>query len=140
MEEKKTYYLDANVFIYAILNDLELGNKCREILRQAHLGKFKCITSCLTFDEILWNVRKIRPKEFNNICSNILNLNIKFVEVNKIILHKMTEILKKYDLKPRDTLHLATMYVNNCKEIISEDDDFDVVEEIKRTDIMDFRM
>ena len=131
MEETKIY-LDANIFIYATVNTQEIGNKCRSLLKEIEIGKIKGITSCLTFDEIIWILRKIAPEKVLESARNILNLNIKFMEVNKNILYKLVDLIEKYKLKPRDAIHLATMELNNCKTIISEDSDFDKIPEIER--------
>ena len=45
---------------------------------------------------------------------------------------KNEEIIEKYNLKPRDAIHVASALTNNIKEIVSDDPDFDKVKEIKR--------
>ncbi|MBI2671828.1 type II toxin-antitoxin system VapC family toxin [Candidatus Woesearchaeota archaeon] len=137
MEEDQTYYLDSNVFIYAVVNTEKLGNKCRNLLKDIQVGKIIGITSCLTYDEIIWILRKICPDKITESSKNFLNLNIKFADVNKLVLHKTENILEKYSLKPRDSIHIATMQINNCNKIISEDSDFDKVEDIKRINILE---
>jgi len=40
--------------------------------------------------------------------------------------------LLKYDLKPSDAIHLATMEKTGVNHIVTEDEDFDKVKEVKR--------
>jgi predicted nucleic acid-binding protein len=42
------------------------------------------------------------------------------------------EFIKKYSIKPSDSLHLGTMRKNNTNIIISEDKELDKVDWIKR--------
>ena len=137
MEESSAqYYIDSNIFIFSVIDTQVLGNKCREILKKAHQGQIKGISSCLVLDEILWNLKKLNIKNYLDICKNFLDLNIKFIEVTKITLHKSLDIISKYNLKPRDSIHIATMNLLGLQKIISEDSDFDKVLDIKRVNIL----
>ncbi len=140
MEESSTFYIDANIFVYSIVNNENLGDKCRSILNAIQNSTIIGVTSCLTFDEILWSVRKIDPESVIEAGSNILNLNLKFIEVSKTILHKTLEIVKEFNLKPRDAIHAATMKVYNIKNLISEDSDFDKINWIRRKNIEEFKI
>ncbi|MBI2499613.1 type II toxin-antitoxin system VapC family toxin [Candidatus Woesearchaeota archaeon] len=140
MEESSTFYVDANIFVYSIVNNENLGNKCRLILNAIQNSTIVGITSCLTFDEILWSIRKIDPESVIEAGVNILNLNLKFIEVNKTILYKTLEIMKEFNLKPRDAIHAATMKVYNIKNLISEDLDFDKIPWLKRKSIKEFKI
>ena len=71
---------------------------------------------------------------------DLLDLNIKFIDVDKIILHHALDMILKYKLKPRDAIHAATMELNNIYNLISEDSDFDRIDWIKRNGIMNFKI
>lgn len=140
MEKGTAYYLDTNVLIYATVNDDTLGHKCRSILASINSIKIDGFTSCLTIDEFLWSLKKISPNTYISESENMLNLNIKFINVDKNILYEALEIIKEFNLKPRDAIHAATMKMNNIKVIISEDSDFDKVNWIRRRSIMEFKL
>ncbi len=63
--------------------------------------------------------------------------NLNFLAVNEEIIFKAQELISKYNLNPRDAIHAASALVNNVDEIISDDQDFDVINEIKRIKIYD---
>ena len=63
---------------------------------------------------------------------NLLFSPIIFVPANKQILYLSLEFLYASSLKPRDSIHAATMKFHNVTTIVSEDRDFDSVPGIKR--------
>jgi len=42
------------------------------------------------------------------------------------------DFIEKYDLKPRDALHIAIIRENEVETIVSDDEDFDRIQWIKR--------
>jgi predicted nucleic acid-binding protein len=51
-------YLDANVFIYAALNQEDIGERARSLLREVQRGKLPAASSTLTFHELVWAVKR----------------------------------------------------------------------------------
>ncbi|MEM1574817.1 MAG: type II toxin-antitoxin system VapC family toxin, partial [Nitrososphaerota archaeon] len=49
-----------------------------------------------------------------------------------ILLPYIEKFLLNYNLKPSDAIHLATMEKVGIKNIVTEDEDFDKVKEVKR--------
>ena len=127
-------YLDANVFIFAACDLSPIGEAARKILRMVQEGDQKAITSALTYDEVVWGIRKLLGKEKSQWVGELFlfisHLSIK--EVTRETLSEAQHFMKHYNLDPRDAIHLATMRLENESEIISEDADFDVVPFIKR--------
>src|SRR3989344_1985636 len=58
--------------------------------------------------------------------------NLSFIELNQSVANKAQEMISKYNLGPRDAFHIASALSKDVKEIISDDSDFDKVNEIKR--------
>jgi predicted nucleic acid-binding protein len=127
-------YIDATVFLYALLDNEEIGNRARALIENIQNDKFSAATSTLTFDEVSWIVRKNRNFEEAMISSkNLLELpNLTFIEVDEKILWKTYELMNKYQLRPRDAIHAACAITNGISVIISEDDDFDKIKEMER--------
>ena len=127
-------YLDANIFVYAAINNGEIGHKCREILTKISKNNFSAYTSSLTWDEVVHAIWKKEGKE-KALEEGKLFLqlpNIIYLNVTPTIIFKSQEIIEKYNLKPRDSIHTASMIINGIKEIISDDPHFDKIKEIKR--------
>lgn len=130
-------YLDSNIFIFAALNDDEKGEKCRELIKKIREGKEKAATSALTFDEIVWKVKKTKGNDAALIVGKtILEMqNLIILEVNGTVLWEAYNLIKNYDLDPRDSIHAACAIVNGIFTIVSEDPDFDKLKELNRKDI-----
>ncbi|MBI2668331.1 type II toxin-antitoxin system VapC family toxin [Candidatus Woesearchaeota archaeon] len=106
----------------------------KSFIEKVQRGEQTAITSALTYDEIVWAVRKILGKEAAARAAELFlflpHLGIREVRRETII--EAHDLMKHFNLKPRDAIHLATMRLENETEIISEDPDFDIVPEIKR--------
>ncbi|HLC86430.1 MAG TPA: PIN domain-containing protein [Candidatus Nanoarchaeia archaeon] len=129
-------YLDTNFFVYLLTQETENLEKIKK-----KLNAQKVYTSCLTYDEFVWAVRKLLGKEISiKSAEFILNLEfLHFVDLNKIILSISKEIIENLDLKPRDSLHYATLQVMNIKNLISDDRDFSKLKnDIKTINVENF--
>ncbi|MBI4142171.1 type II toxin-antitoxin system VapC family toxin, partial [Candidatus Woesearchaeota archaeon] len=109
-------YLDVNVFVYAFLRTDEVGNKSRALLDKVVKGHLPAITSYLTFDEFFWNVNKLSAKETTlSYTQNLLQTpNLTFVAIDTEIISKAYELLKTYNLGPRDAIHAATAILSGA--------------------------
>ncbi len=59
---------------------------------------------------------------------------LKFIEVDGSALLKAQRLLERYDLKQRDAINASAALSKNLT-MISDDTDFDIVKELKRTNI-----
>ena len=59
-------------------------------------------------------------------------INLQFIAVDENILCQAQAFMSKYNLKPRDSIHVSSAIDRKLKTIISDDVDFDKVKEIKR--------
>ena len=136
---EKSFYLDSNIFIFAYCDDKKDGAICRNIVELATNNKIKIFTSTLTFDEVFNKITKLKDKKFALIVSKLfLNLkNLNFINADLEIINYSHSLLEKYDLGPRDAIHLACALSKGINNIISNDKDFDKIPEIKRFDIKD---
>ncbi|MBS3155666.1 type II toxin-antitoxin system VapC family toxin [Candidatus Woesearchaeota archaeon] len=127
-------YIDSNIFVFAAVSDEKEGLKARQVLEYLAEKNVKIYTSVLTFDEFSYKLLKNRKKEDAvNAISAFFNLKgIIFIDVSRNIIWDAFEIIKNYNLEPRDAIHLACALSRNLKIMISEDADFDKIKEIKR--------
>jgi len=132
-------YIDSNVFIYPVIYDYAISGvvKAKKYLLQIAKGQLKACTAALTWDELVWIVRKIsNPETAISEGEKFLKFpHLLILDVNHIVLQKAQEIIEEYYLKPRDAIHAATALINNIDQIISDDEDFDTIKELKRLPI-----
>jgi len=132
-------YIDSNVFIYPVIYNNKVSGvvKAKEYLLKIAKGQLKACTASLTWDELVWIVRKI--SDINSaIQEGKRFLEFPYLQILNIdhnILQKAQELLEEYCLKPRDAIHAAAALVNNINQIVSDDDDFDRIKGVKRLSI-----
>ncbi|HLC86770.1 MAG TPA: type II toxin-antitoxin system VapC family toxin [Candidatus Nanoarchaeia archaeon] len=127
-------YLDANIFLYPILYSDKKANFCRDILLEVVKGKVAAATSILTWDEIVFTLKKLLGKEIAvNEGRKFLQMpNLSFIKVDEQIILNAQKLIEIYNLNPRDAIHAASALMNNCKEFVSDDSDFDKIKELRR--------
>jgi hypothetical protein len=128
-------YIDANVFIYKVIHaeEVEKARLSKKILSKIAAGEIDACTASLTWDELVWVIRKLRGIEVAKVeGGRLLRFpNLKILNVDGV-LGEAQRIVEEYDVGPRDAIHAACALKNRVKEIISDDEDFDKVEEITR--------
>ena len=134
-------YLDTNVIIYAIENDPKYGKECKKILLDVEKGKIKVCASMLVLVEFLNVLTKINKilkrenKEEINIKKNVealLSLPITWFDLNFLVIKKASEY--EYNISGVDYIHLASIEINNIKEIITADEEFNKISFLKKID------
>jgi predicted nucleic acid-binding protein len=81
-------YIDVNVFAPAKLNTESIGEDARAILRAVQEGKLEASSSVLSFDEVVWSVKKNTTSDESIMAGEaFLNMpGLKLVEVDREIL------------------------------------------------------
>lgn len=126
-------YIDANIFIQAILRD---DCNAKKVLYKIIKKEINGVTTFLSWDELVYILEKFINKDIAVIEGKkfLIFPNLIFVDIKKEIIMKAQKLIEKYDIKPRDAIHAATAINLDLREIISEDDNFDKVKELKRID------
>lgn len=131
------FYVDANVFLSAALYDDEEARLARKFLTDIAGGKHAACTSVLTWDEIVWIVRKtLDSSRASQEGKKFLKFpNLALLPAEPLILGSAQGLMESHNLKPRDAIHAATALANGIREIISDDSDFDSVNGLRRIPI-----
>lgn len=130
-------YIDSNVFIYPVVADEKTEDKAllaKNILIKIADKSIDAATASLTWDEIVWSIRKILGTEIAiKEGSRFLEFpNLKILDVNEKVIDRAQRLIEKNKLKPRDAIHIACCIENGIDKIISDDPDFDDIKEVKR--------
>jgi uncharacterized protein len=134
-------YIDSNVFIYPAIYQKESqqkAKKAKEILLKIEKGEISAHTSTLTWDEVVWVVGKLLSRDDGiNQGKKLFGFpNLEFINVDEGILTLAQNLLNKYKLSPRDSIHAASAVSRKIKAVISDDKDFDQVKEITRAPLV----
>lgn len=132
-------YVDANVFVYLSCYGEETPENISSLEKIGRLVREKQLlgTSTLTWDEVAWIATKNFGNEKAQEVSERLLFNIPrltFLSVNLNTVHSAQEFFKQ-GIRPRDAIHAACALENKCKEILSDDADFDKIIGLKRIPI-----
>ena len=123
-------YIDSNVFLYPILYTEEVEpkvKKAKQILRSIEKGELQAFTSTLTWDEVVWVVSKTmgRSEGISQGQKLLGFLNLQFINVDENMLNQAQALMSKYNLRPRDSIHVASAIDSKLAMIISDDKDID---------------
>ena len=113
--------------MFAALARDAVGDAARLILSK--LQQIDAKTCCLTIDELAWVVfKKVDNATAVKACRAVLALkDLEIVSIEYGDLWIMTDVMTKFQLRPRDALHLAVMKRLDEKAIVTEDSHFDAV-------------
>lgn len=131
-------YADANLFIYAVRDRGRRGDAARNLLTQLDKRNEKIASSVLVLDEVAWALKKDAGLDRAlAYCRELLSDSAIFwIDATPQILKKALDISQAHGLDPRDAIHAASCISSGVREIISQDKDFDQVQELKRIAII----
>jgi len=87
---------------------------------------------------LVWAVKKQRGETAGTTAGEVfLNMpGLTILDIKQDTLNSALNLLKKYHLNPRDSIHAASALNAKAEYIVSEDPDFDTITEIKRKPIL----
>ena len=148
-----TIFIDANIFLYEILDHWKYAESCNSFLEHVNMGKYHAVMSVLVCNEVFHRVMiaevveryEIEPKsavnylkknwevvrELNKAYDAMLNIdaieNLEIVEIDREVYDIALEYSKKYGLLSNDAVHLATIKKHGITNIATNDGDFERV-------------
>jgi predicted nucleic acid-binding protein len=130
-------FIDTNIFLrYLTKDDPSKYGKCREIFKKAVEGKIELATSGIVVAELIWTllsyykVQKADVIEKISIIVSTDNLHIP----DKDIITDALVLYSRKNIDYIDAYNAVFMKRHGFEEIYSYDEDFDAVENIKRTE------
>lgn len=128
-------YVDSNVFIAPLIYEEAGGAKAAaEVLKLVEEGQVTAYTSTLTWDEVVWVVRRALGKPDSVQAGHKLLAfpNLRFVPASEVVVRSAQQIVSDHGVAPRDALHLASALSRNLPLVLSDDPDLDIIPQLKR--------
>ncbi len=126
-------FLDASFLIY-LNSSTHDDRKALDSLFHELLSK-DLYTNLLVIDETLYISKTKYGVPYDVTLDFFKKIVLPYVEaipIDESDLEAMEGYLIKYDVKPSDAIHLATMEKRSIAHIVSEDEEFDRIKEIRR--------
>jgi predicted nucleic acid-binding protein len=117
-----------------MLDETDIGDWAREVLLRVQNEEMPACTSFLTFDEVFYKVNKVKGNDaaVKNLEVFLTMQNMRFLKVDDGVIWKALELIKEYNMLPRDSIHASTAIIAGAETIFSEDGDFDRIKGLKR--------
>ena len=131
MRKSSKLYLDANFFIFAVLDITENGENARKIYNKIVKKEVEATTSSLTLDEVMRVFIKNNKRHLiKSVITDIYQTpNLEILPVSVSVPLFSLDLIEE-GLNPRDAFHVTIMKENNIDVIISEDEDFKKIKDI----------
>lgn len=129
-----TLFIDSAVLMYAGGTEHDLRQPCQEVLAHVAAGRLPAVTSAEVVQEILHRFTALRLPELGvQMASACLDLFSPVLPVTHAVMARMPGLIRDHpDLAARDLVHVATCIEEGISMIVSPDQDFDRVSEVRR--------
>ena len=128
-------FVDTNIFIrYLTGDDPVKYENCRNLFRKAVEGKISLLTSGMVIAEIIWTLQsfyKVPKEEVIEKVAVIINTPNLYIPERNIISEALV-IYSRKNIDYIDAYNAVFMRHNKSKELFSYDEDFDMIDGIKR--------
>ena len=134
-------FLDVNVPMYAAGKEHELKASCQWVMEEIVAGGINAVVDTEIIQEILYRFGAIRRYDTGaRMARRVMTIVPTILSITADDAEKTIELFETYSdngASARDCIHAAVMINSGIDEIISTDDDFEVIKEIRRTDPRD---
>ena len=134
MDTSSSYFLDANVLMYAAGVAHPLREPCREALARAIDQEVSLVTDAEVLQEILYRYFSIGREEVARaVYDSAIRLCDEVLPIDEGHTSRALELLLEHgELSPRDAIHAATMEDHGLERLLSTDRDFDALDQVER--------
>lgn len=135
-----TLFIDTSVLMYAAGAEHPLRAPCRVVMQRIGAGSLDATTSVEVVQEILHRFLGLRQPDLGReLAEATLDTFAPVLPVTHAVMRRVPALSQRYpELQARDLLHVATCIHEGITEIVSADQGFDRVAEIRRIDPLAF--
>ena len=140
MDNSETYFLDANILMYAAGSAHPLRGPCQAALTKAVNQEIPLVTDAEVLQEVLYRYFSIgQPGAARTVHNSAIDLCDEVLPIEASHTKMALELLLEHpQLTPRDAIHAATMQVHGLELMLSTDRDFDGLSQVERADPTEF--
>lgn len=134
-----TYYVDTNIWIYAMIAHPRYGERCKEILSKIEAEELEAAISTQVLGEIAGVLySKYKVKDTTSQLNAVLSYPMDVYIIHPDAIRVAAEYSRDYNITPYDGIHIAVAVENNISEMISADKELDKTDLIRRIDPIEF--
>jgi len=135
-----TVFVDSAVVMYAAGADHPMRDACIRIMDRISSGAFPAETSVEVVQELFHRYLSLRrPDIATRLAEQTMDIFAPVLPVTHAVMRRVPELATRYPhLQARDLVHVATCIHEGITEIISPDQGFDDVAELRRLDPSSF--
>lgn len=133
-------YLDANVFVFAVLDEGPRGERARALLRKVVGEDGRAATSTLAIDEVVWSLQGEGPRDVAiQEGQRLMDLpNLEVFDVTAEDTFDALSLMEDEDtLDPRDAIHAAVAINHGIFTVVSDDPDLDGLPDVERQGLVE---
>jgi hypothetical protein len=140
--DAKSIYVDSNIFISPLIYERSSqAVNSKRILSAVEKGQVTAYTSTLTWDEVVWVVRRVLGRADSIQAGEKLAAypNLRYIPASEEVIRSAQRLSSEYNIAPRDAIHVTSAIHKSVDALVSDDSDLDVVREIKRESSASFK-
>lgn len=129
-----TVLVDTAVFMYAAGREHPLREPSRHVLREAESGRLDAVISAEVIQEILHRfTATLRHADGVALAESALHMFRPVLSIDHAVMHRTTDLARRHPTaRARDLVHVATCLAYDLEAIVSPDEDFDRIDEVRR--------
>lgn len=129
------YYIDTNVWIYAVTAHPKYGPACKDVLDSIEKKGIRAMVSTQVLSEVVGVLyRYYKVKDTTLQIDAILSYPIEAVVVTPDVVRRGAEYARDYNVLPYDGIHVAIASKYATNRIISADRELDKIDFVERID------
>lgn len=134
-----TVFIDTAVIMFAGGREHALREPCRAVLRHVESGRLPAVTSAEVIQEIFHRFTVVGSRERGaQMADSALDLFAPVLPVTHAVMQRMAGLVARYPhLTARDLVHVATCIEEGISAIVTPDQGFDQVVEVRRVPVDD---
>lgn len=134
-----TVLLDTAVFMYAAGSGHRLQEPARQVLLEAQAGRLDAVISAEVIQEILHRFTGTqRHADGVALAEAALHMFRPVLSIDHGVMHRTTDLARRHPTaRARDLVHVATCLAYDLKAIVSPDEDFDRIADVRRIPMRD---